>query len=1772
MFSYRLRNLFITLFLMLYCVNKAQWSLVNIGTTNNVYAVDYFDVSNIFMVGDDGLIKSTNGGASWTTYPLLDNFNNPIPLTLFYDIHFFDPNNGVATGFVTTGNSETVFRTSNGGLNWSIASVNNAGNWPRMLNDFGFYNLSSGLAVGTNGRIIRTTNSGSTWSSIFSGTTNELKGVSFGSTSLGVIVGDQTILRTTNGGTSWTLYNTPGYNLNNVHMVNTSLGYAIGNGILKTTNGGITWNPINSLSGKDVYALNADSAFICNTGVYKTSNFGGFWGAQASVSSGNYNDLDFLNLTNGFVVGDNGKVYRTFSGGEPLPQTDASVYVVEPYSQTLCPGITPVKVKLKNYGVNAISSATLNWSVNNIYQGSVSWTGNLISDSITPYIQVGTYNFNYTSQKVKVWVSNPNNNIDQFIGNDTSSTLYQTLRLNGNYTIGGVNPDFPTFTAAINAINNYGICGNVVFNVRNGTYTETLTINSYSSAISTSSIIFQSQLSDSSLVILNTSGGTTILLNGAKKITFQKMTISSGAGIVVELKNGADETRIRNCIIKGDVTSAYPSIGNSGTISHTIVIENNDIQNGLYGVSLTGTVSNYGRGFKVYNNVFSGQSSKGIYVAYSDSVIINKNLITSSITTAFEGINVSNSKGAYKISNNKILTSIGSGILVYFCNNPTGIYGKIHNNMVRTGYTGGNLGTALVIQSTYNLEAIHNTLYCLGSSGINTALALNYPDTNNYVNLKLVNNILIANGGGVPIRISNTNFNVQQSYYRKIFEAIGPNCYFNKSSNFMLLPSITCTNLYDWKNNIKDDTLSFILDPQLISSNDLHLYLNGNNYGLESAGIPWPGLISDIDNDSRSGNTDIGADEVIKPALDVQLLSMSDTSRVCSGNNSLLFNVVNRGYSNLNSFVVNWKINNVIQTPYNWSGSLASGNTSAYFPIGLYNFAPGNYTISAWVSSPNNGIDGIAINDSLKKVITAANGLIGNFVIGNSPSNYLTITDAVNDLVLKGICGPVIFNIKSGNYNEQIVIPPIAGSSLYNTITFRSQSADSTSVDWNYSASSSANFVLKLNGVDNFRLERIKIRSLSNTYNTAVDVQLGCNNLIMEGNQFVGKSNGSGTIVNFGSATDNDVIIKGNYFYSGLTALLMQATLSTYESRNQIINNYFFNNRFKSIDVSFQSNMIINNNTVFCDTVCIGSSCGIAIQWTKLPTRITNNNINVKMQSGISWDNHVGGIYTRALIFNNMIHNNGAQAYGALVTTGTVYFEDVFHNSTLIENTSYPNNSAASINGPNSRIHNNMFSNLGTGIAFTPFSKTYPISCNNNVFESSGTYLIAGSGSFTNLATWQAASSWDQNSFQGSPGYISPSNLHITPSSIANNNGTGLFISTVNKDIDGQLRLNIPDIGADELSGPPVVNLGNDTILCSGQSISAGNPGSSYLWNTGSMAQSIPVYTTGTYWVKVTNILGFSSDTINLTINPSPTITMYGNTTICNGGSTSLTASGASSYSWNTTALTPSIIVSPSITTVYSVIGTNSFNCQNTKSISVTVTANPTLSIVISNTSICSGQTSSITIGGAMNYTFDPGGSNNPTQTVSPAVTTTYSITGTNSLNCQDTKTISVVVNANPTVTIVSSNSMLCVGQSATLNANGAATYSWNTNSTSPFISVSPSVNTNYSVIGTDLYGCNNSSSFSQSVSICTSLENLFSNRADALFIFPNPSTGEIKISSSVNINLKIESELGAIITTLLLNESNNYQCNLSNLSNGIYFITGFSNNVLIKQKLIIIR
>ena len=270
------------------------------------------------------------------------------------------------------------------------------------------------------------------------------------------------------------------------------------------------------------------------------------------------------------------------------------------------------------------------------------------------------------------------------------------------------------------------------------------------------------------------------------------------------------------------------------------------------------------------------------------------------------------------------------------------------------------------------------------------------------------------------------------------------------------------------------------------------------------------------------------------------------------------------------------------------------------------------------------------------------------------------------------------------------------------------------------------------------------------------------------------------------------------------------------------------------------------------------------------------------------------------------------------------------------------------------------------------------------------------------------------------------------------------------------------------VNSKPTPHIQGDSIICSGNSANLMvSTAITYLWSTGATTQSISPSTAGLYSVTVSlnGCTGSTKTTVTVNQNPTPSIT--GNTTVCQGNSTTLDAgAGYSAYHWYTGATTETLV--PTGPGTCSVTVTNSSGCTGTASVTYSVNQNPTPSIT-GATTICSGNNTTLDAG--TGYSAYSWSNSAITEKITVSTAGTYTVTVTNSSGCTGSTSVTVIVNQNPTPSINGTTS-ICSGSSATLIVSTAITYLWSTGATTQ--SISPSTAGTYSVTVT-LNGCTGS-------------------------------------------------------------------------------------------------
>ncbi len=377
------------------------------------------------------------------------------------------------------------------------------------------------------------------------------------------------------------------------------------------------------------------------------------------------------------------------------------------------------------------------------------------------------------------------------------------------------------------------------------------------------------------------------------------------------------------------------------------------------------------------------------------------------------------------------------------------------------------------------------------------------------------------------------------------------------------------------------------------------------------------------------------------------------------------------------------------------------------------------------------------------------------------------------------------------------------------------------------------------------------------------------------------------------------------------------------------------------------------------------------------------------------------------------------------------------------------------------------------------------------------------------------------------------------------------------------------------------------TVVCPGSSLSYSVPAvsgaTSYSWSLpggwsgSSTANSITAMvgtSGGNIMVASINACGASalqSQPVIIGAAPAMPVSVSGTATVCAGSSTSYSTalvSGASSYAWTLpsgwsgSSSTNSIsVVSGTSGGNIQVVAVNGCGMSAAQLLPVNAISAPASPLAIyGNTTACIGASNAYSVtavSGAGSYSWLLPSGFSGTSTSNVIIVTAggsggaIQVTANNSCGSSGLQSIAVLVSALPDVQAGSSSSLICTGETATLTANGAATYAWSTGASTPSLVVSPGSTTSYTVTGTSANGCVNTAVVAQQVSTCTGVQEITSSR---IAIYPNPTNGLFTIESAVGGRVTITTAFGQEIRSEAF-FTGQHSIDLQHEANGLYFI-----------------
>lgn len=1152
------------------------------------------------------------------------------------------------------------------------------------------------------------------------------------------------------------------------------------------------------------------------------------------------------------VRGFNGEI-----GYEVVATSGNDAAVTNVFAQLACPSTDTVFTEIANYGKNQIDSVLVNWSKNGVIQSPINYTslidtfGGTGANVVTVPLGLNTFLAGVTDT-FDVWTTLPNGVLDTVVSNDSNFAYLKPLSGGGTYTIGGTSPDYSTFNAAIASLNSSGICGPVVFNVRQGAYNEQIDVGAIVGLSAVNTILFKPDPANIAPVEITYGASTAadnyvIKIDGAEYITFDSIEITatgSTYGYAVHLKD-AEYITIKNCEINAsNATSAITSIAvynEPGLNVEDCTIENNIIKYGRYGLFWQGgSSSSREAGNTIRNNEIKNFNSYGLSSFYQNGLVVEGNVFdqiksTSSDTWGmFFQYNYSPS-----ISRNKInLTSTGDNIGIYLfnCFGTSSNKLEVYNNMIVTAITTSGSNNGIYIRDGKHINVYHNSVHCRGGNSFDSK-AMNIFSLgigSNFGTTKIRNNIFVNSGQGQAFYIrgsaSSAGFVTQQDF----------NIYKSTTTTPLSIGG-TLHTLASWQSTTSFDANSYDYDPGFLSATDLHIQDTtaadkGTNVNVNI----------DIDGDIRpllpSTGYDIGADEYIPPTCPFG--------------------------SGLFTFLPT-----PVGTDVSWSKG--TNDTSWIFEYGLPGFTPGTGTSifstndTATITGLNPVTDycvyvrGICGSGDTSLYVgpicfrtRCVSSLSGIYTINNtlptSGTNFNSFGDVMNSLNSCGISGPTTFNVTQGTYNEHIDIGSIVGSSSINTITFQSDPSNVSAAELLYTAGSIAsNYVVKFSGADHIIFDDLTINANGTTYGYGFHF-VSADYITIKNCKINCVSNNSSRIApiyNQSGATNSseNCTIENNNLRNGYYGVYWYGNSSAKEIGNVILNNTISDFYIYGVNFNSQKGGRVESNTIQQRPLATSSAYGLNVSQNE-EVKIKSNKVTLTASGnnfGLSLNNSVGTSSNKVEVYNNMIvtsANSSSTSNGVYIGKGK--HVNFYHNSVNVQGGASSTSRGLFLIGDlgsaygDVNIRNNIFSNSGLGVAMEIDSgavSSFLDDMDNNIYHAvSGTLINFESTFHTSLVSYVSASGLDSNSLSGNPGFLSGIDLH-SQGAIAYDNGDPTVGLT--NDIDGDVRPLTPssgwDIGADEYiipSCPSPYSIKTDTVLTTSATISWTNGPADNSW------------------------------------------------------------------------------------------------------------------------------------------------------------------------------------------------------------------------------------------------------------------------------------------------------------------------------------------------------
>ncbi|WP_276134933.1 T9SS type A sorting domain-containing protein [Polluticoccus soli] len=531
-----------------------------------------------------------------------------------------------------------------------------------------------------------------------------------------------------------------------------------------------------------------------------------------------------------------------------------------------CAGTYPVQVKVKNGGNNILNKVQIQWEIDGVAQPVINYA-TPIAVKGEANVTLGNVTFNNGYRNIKAWTVLPNGVADVVAIDDTSS-LKTRDGLSGVYTIGGTTPSYATVAEAVKDVNDFGICGAVTFNIRNGNYAGNIILNKIKGASATNRVTFQGENGASSVVNISYTAAAAadnyvFQLNGASYVTMKDLTFTSGSatqGRVLVYVDSTSYDSLLNCRLVGlPVTTSSSNIalfyGTDITGKNNVFV-GNTFQNGSYSLYYAGTSSAALTENAVFDrNSFENFYAYGAYTYYiKDNKFTNNNISTSSTYTSAYGAYIGYCDNALEVTRNKVMGLAGGyGLYIYYSDATATTRGLIANNTIAIGSGTASAYGLRIYYSSYQ-NVYNNSVNIISGSATTSYAGYIYSTSTTTTNNDIRNNVFANQGPGYALYVYNPTYNT--SDYNNLFTN-GVNLVDRGT------PAADFTTLQAWRTASGQELNSIAYDPGYMSTTDLHPDpTKPASWSLNGRGVHAAFNNLDMDNNARITNIADGAPDL----------------------------------------------------------------------------------------------------------------------------------------------------------------------------------------------------------------------------------------------------------------------------------------------------------------------------------------------------------------------------------------------------------------------------------------------------------------------------------------------------------------------------------------------------------------------------------------------------------------------------------------------------------------------------------------------------------------------------------------------------------------------------------------------------------------------------------------------------------------------------------------------------------------------------------------------